>query len=372
MDKLQKQLIDTYFRKRTIAAEQDGTNARTLQEMDYMNKHGYNVGELNSVEEVLLNPSLYHERYFDGDEAMIILLQRPELIEQVNPDKISAYRRADLLTKHPQYFDKLNKKRDIKGWYLTKVLENQPQLVTRFSKEELAEIVDMNIVSILIAHPEIYKYFDINRLSDFYQAELLQHQPNLASVMDLSKMGSNYIARLLIMYPYLKDQYFSQVRFMNSDIITILQQQPQLMDKFDYNAMRDWDVMDIIKSVPDITNYLTNEKIKELGAFRFQKAIIENPTIIQNKKIQQIANTLLDHYDKADIIFNAPSTVDYFDLNLMDSYDISRFIKKNPKLITNPAIQQQLPKFRSYEIDILLKDRPKLAKYFKKHQNYNG
>ena len=121
MDKLQKQLIKTYFRKRGMTS----------------NRLGFEDYEINYIPIAIKN-NLINSNNLDKVEPShiaIILIEEPDLID---------------------YFkDKLNKFKPI---HIKWVLRNQPSLINYF-KDRLNELDSDDIGSILDKQPQLKKYF---------------------------------------------------------------------------------------------------------------------------------------------------------------------------------------------------------------------
>ena len=141
MDKEQKQLIRTYFRKRNIATN-TGSGEYAGYELDF--------GVRNNI----INP---------------------------NDIKLNAHGIVNLITKYPHlisYFE--NRLDELEGYNIVQILKKQPQLITYF-KDRLNELDGVDISELLKSQPKLINYFK-NILNDLYVTDIsmiLKNQPKL-------------------------------------------------------------------------------------------------------------------------------------------------------------------------------------------------
>lgn len=146
MDKAQKELIGTYFRKRDIARKQN------------VEKYGYKSHEILYK----LNNDVLDINKLDLEEITDLLMELPELIDRIKSSR-------------------LNK---LDEFSIKDILIAQPQLVNRF---DLNKFDDWNIREILMKRPELIdaqglngSKMNLNLLNNNDMQYLLKQQPTLA------------------------------------------------------------------------------------------------------------------------------------------------------------------------------------------------
>ena len=168
MDKSQKQLIDTYFRKRNI-----GLNPyRSLQnyEIVYALRNDIKI-DLSIVKTNLLaklvseNPDLINKidsTIFNIDDVLAILVNEngfglyKHFGNRIN--KWYGNQLEDLLYNKPEYVDILDMSR-LRGDNIKLLLRHRPNLV---SKLDLSKLNSGQIEDVLFHRPELEKYFNNN------------------------------------------------------------------------------------------------------------------------------------------------------------------------------------------------------------------
>jgi len=144
MDKGQKQLLDTYFRKRQIAMRESLEYELRIWELSYMANHD------------MIKPGM--ALHLDDSQTAAILMRSPQA--------------APALT---EYINDLN----YNSMLSMEVIVRHPELIKYFELERL-DYDDM--VTIIIKHPELLSYFDkhINDIAGYYGVEsIIKHHPNL-------------------------------------------------------------------------------------------------------------------------------------------------------------------------------------------------
>ena len=199
MDKVQKQLVDTYFRKRKMATEVGSGMHYKLYELNYQ----------------------------------IISGQR-----DVNdfPRKTA----VSILTKYPQWFDKIYKPDTFKDFEIGVILSEQPQLFDRFNPQRLRALDDTAIAIILIKHPEMADKFDLSDFSHWDAAKVVAEQPSLLKLFNVDK-------------------------FNGYDINTVLEKQPQLVDSFDLNKLGPLEFIQILNAQPELKDKFYPYMYKQNG-----------------------------------------------------------------------------------------------------------
>ena len=190
MDKAQKQLIDTYFRKRKLATE---------------------VGS-----------GMHYYPY----ELSYQILSGQKDINQFPRKTI-----VSILSKYPQWFDKVNKPDTFNDFEIGVILSEQPQLFNKFNPARLRALDDTAIALILQKQPQSADRFDLTDFSHWDAAKIVAEQPQLLNKFNIDKFNGYDINTILEKQPQFVD-YFDLNKLQPLEFIQILHAQPQLKDKF--------------------------------------------------------------------------------------------------------------------------------------------
>jgi hypothetical protein len=189
MDKAQKQLVDTYFRKRAMATEQGSGMHFHPYEINYELKTG--AKDINN-------------------------LPRKTLVS--------------MLINFPQWFDKVERPNILNDFELGVLLSAQPQLIDKFKPERIHVLGDTPIAIILSKQPQLVDRFDLSVLDHKDIADILSNQPSLYDKLGSNKFDHIDIAKVLEKQPSLADK-FNLDLLDHLDLIMILNDQPELRDK---------------------------------------------------------------------------------------------------------------------------------------------
>jgi hypothetical protein len=171
MDKTQKQLLDTYIRKRIIANDFDYND---ITEVTYL---------LNNNYKIILN-------------------------------QFSYLNIVHLLIKHPEFITKLNY-RDIKKLDDVDYIESIFYLLSKDKIDYILKNIDYNILSndtikdIIIRFPNYIENINITKLTGNYIGTILGYHPDLIKYFDLDKLTNYNIRNLLVLQPQLKHYFLS-------------------------------------------------------------------------------------------------------------------------------------------------------------------
>jgi hypothetical protein len=365
MDKRQKQLVDTYIRKRSIASEQSDRYARTLKELQYMKLAGYEVGKLNYPEYTMLNPSLFDQKNFSSNMTAQLAMQVPEIMNKVDFNALHNFDRADIIIKFPEYFDKCNKG-DFTMYNIRDIIISHPQLITKFSKEDIGLFNSYDIKNVILKQPSLLPYFNLSGFNSYDISDMLMDKPELITKLDVSSLSSYNVFGLLIKHPQLYP-YLKHVKLNHADFIKIIKAQPSIIPLIDFTSLDNYAVTEAIKAVPSIINYIDPEKSESMR-YLFVSTLVTNPEILKEPKAKKFL-TIFDSNDIKYLIDNIPKYLDYFDLNKLESWDIKSLIIKSPKIIKNKAFKNILSKLNRWDIIDILNQRPELEPIFSKQQN---
>ena len=248
MDKSQKQLLDTYFRKRIIA-----------------DPHGYDY-KLKSYEKIhMLRTGIVEfdkiRNTLNGADIQAIITDLPELRPKIGVremNKLTDSDKATIFIKRPELAD------DVDGFQT---------LLYFVSKGEPVVYTSLNLM-ILQKQPKFAgtEYFKkafeqkLYRFDPDLIAELLIKQPALAEQKNflplLNKLTPEYIVALLAKQPQLADK-FDLKKLGTRDAIEMLVAQPQLADRLNLSKMNKNDLEDLLMINPKLAPILN--KIKRNG-----------------------------------------------------------------------------------------------------------
>jgi hypothetical protein len=186
MDKAQKQLVDTYFRKRKLATEVGSGMHFYPYELNYQISSGQkNINDFprKTVVSILMG----HPQWFDNvikpdtfkdNEIGFILSSQPQLFDRFNPARIRALDDGNIgliLQKQPQLADRFDLA-DMSHWDAAKVVAEQPQLLSKFNVDGFN---GYDINTILEKQPQLVDSFDLNKLQPLEFIQILHAQPQL-------------------------------------------------------------------------------------------------------------------------------------------------------------------------------------------------
>lgn len=218
MDKSQRQLIDTYFRKRRIAAKEN--SVYNLESFELIYSLENNILSVNDLKD---------------NEISRCLIKRPDLFEKINSEK-------DL--------------NEMDFYYIKEIMISRPELIELFDFKKIIEYHNFSawnsgeqLVQLLVAYPELINKFPKNIFSNSMVKDLITNQPKLLNIfinrIESERWNANSIVDILNTFPKLKDR-FKYAYLSPDDRLYLLYYKPQLVDKlFKFYGK---DHMDKIKS----------------------------------------------------------------------------------------------------------------------------
>jgi len=196
MNKRQKQLINTYFRKREIAYKQQNEVYEPF-EIYQLYKMGVDIKGKTSFMDIIELVKKYPEMYdvidfndlSPGFFAKLIAYD-PEYINKTPKDKLNdmqSYYISDILQKtdlqtalNYDFFKKLQID-NLYPYELGFILRSNPDMVKMFPTEKLNEIHLNDVVRIVHDQPKLIKYFQNRDFHVNHINYILQKQPQLKS-----------------------------------------------------------------------------------------------------------------------------------------------------------------------------------------------
>lgn len=198
MDKAQKSLVDTYFRKRKIAGEQDSRYKYYDYETAYLV-----INDMYDVSKVTHN------------DMVSLIIHQPKVITKFDLSELNDMEIMEILFEHHNlidyfkpYLSKITSGGDIKNVILTL---GEYDLTKYF---DLSKLKKIDITHILVHRPELIDVLKpyIDDLNAFNIITILKSQPKLIDSLklELYKLNEVMIYGLLLRYPQLKP-YFDNI-----------------------------------------------------------------------------------------------------------------------------------------------------------------
>jgi hypothetical protein len=184
MDKAQKQLIDTYYRKRNIAAEQNEMYYLNKSEAEYLINHPEMLSQFkdgdrlnDNVSIALLkyspdkeatakyighestNSALYNSNYLLNDGDKENAKKMAEFILKYRGDNLYSHDVANIVAAVPELLTPeqiLSKSEYMGEWDIAKIIANKPEMINHYDTSRLNV---SNINQILALQPNLYIKF---------------------------------------------------------------------------------------------------------------------------------------------------------------------------------------------------------------------
>jgi hypothetical protein len=194
MDKAQKELINTYFRKREIADKQSSLNYELYEIIYAINNNIYIdtsiLSELDVINILKNNPQLiakFNLKRMGGYSIGKILRFQPQLVDRFDLSKLSGEIVGELLIYQPQLIDKFDLQNVSYSPFISEAIIENPKLIDNF---DLSKLNSGGIHAILRSQPQLIGKFDLQRLRGWNIGELLMTQPRLIDAEGLN--GSKF------------------------------------------------------------------------------------------------------------------------------------------------------------------------------------
>ncbi len=280
MDKNQKELISTYFRKRNIVTD-ERPYERTRSEFDYIMSHR----DVFDIENMFFS---YHSIVND-------------------------------LIKHPE---------DIKDYNFQK---NDSRLMP-YAKEILKYL------------PKLIHYLDLEKITEYIFIEALSYRPGLVEIIPEDKkkmieMHSDF-PRLIVDQPKLG--YFFDLSSITSEryIKAIIKKMPQLSNKLVISHLNWYDIYELVRDNPELTNYLDFSHISDddMKSILSESPILYYIATSPGNKLKSKLSIVSD-YKIGSLIIDYPDVIKYLDKNLVN--DLHSVIKYNI-LMKHPELAKDI------------------------------
>lgn len=276
MDKAQKQLVNTYIRKRELATGESS----------------YGYGQYSDD----MNIRPYELLYLIKNGI-------------VNEDKIEGYNISDLIL--------MNKK-----------LYYDPDV-----KPFLNKITGGGIAQIIIKYPEFVNIFDFENLNPTSASVVLEEKPELINRYDINKMKESELLEILAKQPQLitDDRFENALKNANSLRQTMFHSNLVGYSINDEDKRKkQWDkYIDALAKYPQYRQ-IFNDKLKKMSGYEITAILKKNPDLVNEFNYGENLDYGLDR-----LLITFPELINKIDknmLNALDDYDISRIIKYAPQL----------------------------------------
>jgi hypothetical protein len=364
MDKNQKELINTYFRKRLLVSE-DKYSELKYYESEFIVSHpelfdieNVRITGIDWLDDIIKHPDKIPEYDFKNNDGRFYYIEPivsryvPELIEYFDLDRLQPYLVHDILIDHPE-------------------------LITYFPRHKLNEIEESPFLSsLLISRPILGPYFNLNKIEhETTLSVIIEGHPENALRIDTTKLSSWTIIMLLrknpiiIRYLRIKDhpKYNSVVKQLMeypSVLINILEN-PQTSSEIDFDSASD---------IPEF--YIVNAIIAEPGLIKYID--VSNMSSSNRYRIVNKQPELIKYIDVSDfftdnivaLLFNHPQLFREikYDFSKLYKDDVIKLLKLHPEFfdkIHNDASKSSA-RYNSFDLmsseDIigLLKVQPSL------------
>jgi len=294
MDKAQKQLVDTYFRKRKIASDIDYDDGGDEGSPYSFRNYEIRYTVINS--NMTLNANML-ETLFGGNDK-----------EHENDE--------DLYNPYPYYqknkrFVNLNKVDDsglvflLQHWF--------KDYISMITPEKLNSLPGKDIALIISYNPNAVKNFDLNKLNSADIPIVLSRQYGLGNYFDLNRMDTKDAVSLFSKRPYLIKNY-DTTRFSGEETRQLASKEYNLIPFLDMNKIE--------------PHSLVFHKFGEYEDSKIMGFLIgEHPELIDKFDLSKIGRTGIH-----EIIDKQPQFAKLFDLNKLESRDIWITLRNHPEL----------------------------------------
>ena len=336
MDKNQKELINTYLRKRYISNRGTGL-ALQRYEINYMAENDPDY--------------LNHLR---SDQLLTLLLEKPHLISRANLSRFDTFDAAEFLRRSPQYIDEINILDRFHSSDIVQVLLKQPQLENRF---KLSKITQGDMTTLIEYQPQFLDKFDLSRLigtskltialkypetildgrikiteNEIITKVLLKHlrqYPKLLDVIDVNNIHDyEYIKEIINKFPRLVPKLNLKEKFVsNYDIRNLLVWKPKLIDQFSekqLHSLEPSDIYSILSKYPELIYRLNNWTLLPSHVTGLLKI---HPDLIDKLNIH-----ILRSYDLEQVLSQQPQLIDKLDMSNIDNDYASKLVSTHPNM----------------------------------------
>jgi arsenate reductase-like glutaredoxin family protein len=302
MDKAQKQLVDTYFRKREIAAGESGYGYPDSGE-------GIKSHELfYMIKNNKLNPQKINSGSF-GNQIAALINKDPRLYQDkdVQPylNHLNIYNKANILSNHPEFINKpefgdiIN---DLKGDSIEVILEKQPELLNRF---DLNKLNVSNIINILAEQPHLVEmpifekalrtYVKNGDRFDFWRkidgsSYLSWRNKERGEVLYANQQRK--FVNAIVKYPIYRELFAHELKRISNygEMIDLLRADKTLLPYFDLSKPKDYTLRNLLVLLPEVIDKISKEQIDTLDTYDIKQIQQYHPDL--RKYFEHILNPI--------------------------------------------------------------------------------
>jgi len=290
MDKEQKQLIDTYIRKREIAS----------------GEHSY--GYRNSTGAI--EP---YELYF--------LIKT----DRINPKKINSGSFNNNITDLIKYKPEVYRDPDIQKYLgsLTtnnkgNIIANKPEFIDTF-KDDINDLSSGSISYILQHQPQLANRFDLNKLNQSHAIQVIEEQPQFVENPIFAKHLKNLVAKgdsldktrfwshlrfgqsyyrymdheeenkkldnkyhnAIVKYPIFRKLFPEKIKEESnrSNLATLLKMDKTLFPYFDLSMTKDYSLYKLLESFPELINKISETQLATIEIYYIKSLLEKQPQL---------------------------------------------------------------------------------------------
>ena len=274
MDKVQKQLLDSYYRKREIATgditygmfgERGGIQPYELLELINSNRVNPKKVSGNNISELLkYNPKLYYQENIN------------QYLEKMSLGNIS-----NLIQNRPEFMDMIDKRyiNRLQSDSISLIVGKHPELIDRFDMNSL-KLSD--ITKLLVKQPQFIDIFigKLGQLDGFNKSRFWHdfHGLGLRDEND-SKNQRRIFLDAMVRYPQYRIFFKDELKKSGHDIGELLKRDYSLLEYFDFSKLDGHDIYFVLKDHPNLVNRLTSEQLNSLEELWLNFLLRDHPNL---------------------------------------------------------------------------------------------
>jgi hypothetical protein len=363
MDKQQKELILTYFRKRILSGNGGPTNW-SQYETSYILNHS-NLFDIEKIK-------------FTWVKWLDDLIKHPENFDkynfQYNDERFAHIDQAEAIKFFPRFIELMDVE-NFSNYKIRNILIDRPGLISKMPSHKLKELDEYDLQNIFYVHPELARYdvFDFSKVNHPYiLSSLLTLFPELGKKIDIKKINSMWSLWFMIKknieilrYSDIKDHQFHgdiiDNFFNEPELLLKVLNDPGLRKSIDITKAYEGDYARAIIHAPELIKYIDVNLIPSSGVFQILKSL---PDVLPYFDIN-----VLSEYQFTELVINNPRFMDSsYDILRLNSFYIKEILENHPDLITKfnkykDNINDPLKKLGKTQLEDLIKSKPELEQY---------
>jgi len=361
MNKRQKQLINTYFRKREIAVNQN---------IGHISNRNYTPYEESYV--VYRKLETMPIKNLSYREWSTLLTHNPQFIDEflkhIDLDVLDINNKFKILTYQPQFEELLNVNYDAYDYnyglnedYLYNLLLKQPQFIDRVDERVVAKLEPYKRYKIILQNPELYDIITLRGISNSQHADLITKHPDLIhrfleyfGESQLQKLGRYNIGNILLTHPDLYTLFDEKTidELEDGVKLNIAKHSPEFTKKYIHKTRDPHYLKEIIIKYPHMYYLLSNMQRNFIRTYHHQ-LILKHPELIE--KLEDISQ-----YTIVEVLLQDKNLMDKFDYSVFKKpHEFAYLFREIPEAINNDTVN----KYISPEMHLqILNDYPDVIK----------